>query len=56
MACPCRSAPQAEGPVHKVFFLRRGYREGLPGLFVAFMEAFYVYLKYFKLWELGRKG
>jgi len=40
----------------KFFFLRRGYREGLPGLLVACMEAFYVYLKYFKLWELGRKG
>jgi hypothetical protein len=40
----------------KFFVLRRGYREGLPGLLVACMEAFYVYLKYFKLWELGRKG
>jgi hypothetical protein len=40
----------------KFYLLRRGYREGLPGLLVAFMEAFYVYLKYFKLWELGRKG
>lgn len=40
----------------KFFLLRRGYREGLPGLLVACMEAFYVYLKYFKLWELGRKG
>lgn len=40
----------------KFFLLRRGYREGLPGLLVAGMEAFYVYLKYFKLRELGRKG
>ena len=40
----------------KFFLLRRGYREGLPGLLVACMEAFYVYLKYFKLWEIGRKG
>ena len=38
----------------KFYLLRRGYREGLPGLLVAFMEAFYVYLKYLKLWELGR--
>jgi glycosyltransferase involved in cell wall biosynthesis len=40
----------------KFFLLRRGYREGLPGLLVACMEAFYVYLKYFKLWGLARKG
>jgi glycosyltransferase involved in cell wall biosynthesis len=40
----------------KFYLLRCGYREGLPGLLVAFMEAFYVYLKYFKLWELGSKS
>jgi glycosyltransferase involved in cell wall biosynthesis len=40
----------------KFYLLRRGYREGLPGLLVAFIEAFYVYLKYLKLWELDRKG
>jgi hypothetical protein len=39
----------------KFLILRRGYREGLPGLLVACMEASYVYLKYFKLWELGRE-
>ena len=39
----------------KFFLLRRGYREGLPGLLVACMEAFYVFLKYFKLWEISRK-
>ncbi|MEI8293550.1 MAG: glycosyltransferase family 2 protein [bacterium] len=39
----------------KFLVLRRGYREGLPGLLVACMEAFYVFLKYFKLWELGHR-
>ena len=38
----------------KFYLLRRGFREGLSGLLVAGMEAFYVYLKYFKLWEIGR--
>jgi glycosyltransferase involved in cell wall biosynthesis len=39
----------------KFFILRHGYREGFPGLLVGCMEAFYVFLKYFKLWELGRR-
>lgn len=39
----------------KFYLLRRGFREGLPGLLVGIMEAFYVYLKYFKLWEIGRR-
>jgi hypothetical protein len=38
----------------KFYLLKRGFLEGLPGLFVALMEAFYVFLKYFKLWELNR--
>ncbi|MFM8831643.1 MAG: glycosyltransferase family 2 protein [Spartobacteria bacterium] len=38
----------------KFYLLRKGYREGLPGLLVGVMEAFYVFLKYFKLLELGR--
>lgn len=38
----------------KFLILRRGYREGFPGLLVASMEAFYVFLKYFKLWDLNR--
>lgn len=38
----------------KFYILRRGYREGLPGILVGGMEAIYVYLKYFKLWALDR--
>jgi glycosyltransferase involved in cell wall biosynthesis len=38
----------------KFYILRRGWREGLPGLLVATMEAFSVFLKYFKLRELDR--
>ena len=38
----------------KFYLIKKGFLEGLPGLFVALMEAFYVFLKYFKLWELNR--
>lgn len=38
----------------KFYILRRGWREGLPGLLVAAMEAISVFLKYFKLRELDR--
>ena len=33
------------------YFLRGCIRDGLPGLFVAVTSAFYVFLKYAKLWE-----
>lgn len=38
----------------KSYFLRLGFREGFPGLLVAVLEAYYVFLKYVKLWELRR--
>jgi len=38
----------------KFYILRHGWREGLPGFLVAGMEAFSVFLKYFKLRELNR--
>lgn len=38
----------------KSYIIKRGYREGFPGLLVAVIEAFYVFLKYVKLWELER--
>jgi len=38
----------------KFYFIRKGYREGISGLLVAGIEAFYVYLKYVKLWEKER--
>lgn len=36
----------------KMFVLQRGFLDGLAGLIVAFLGAFYVMLKYAKLWEL----
>ena len=38
----------------KFFILKRGYRDGIAGLVVALSEAFYVFLKYAKIWELNR--
>jgi glycosyltransferase involved in cell wall biosynthesis len=42
----------------KGFFLRGGYRKGLPGFLVSVSTAYYVFMKYAKLWELeqARKG
>ena len=36
------------------YLLRQGFRDGVPGLVVAAASAFHVFLKYAKLWELGR--
>ncbi|MCO6430541.1 MAG: glycosyltransferase family 2 protein [Deltaproteobacteria bacterium] len=38
----------------KFYILKKGFREGLPGLIVACIEAYYAFLKYVKLWELER--
>jgi len=36
------------------YVLRRGIVDGVPGLIVSTMNAFYVFLKIAKVWELGR--
>jgi glycosyltransferase involved in cell wall biosynthesis len=36
------------------FLLRRGFLDGLPGFVIAVASAFYVFLKYAKLWERTR--
>ncbi|HSH70145.1 MAG TPA: glycosyltransferase family 2 protein [Deferrisomatales bacterium] len=38
----------------KKYFLKRGYRDGAPGFLVASISAFYVFLKFAKLWEAER--
>lgn len=40
----------------KFYVLRRGFLEGYAGVVVAHLEAYYVFLKYVKLWELHRKS
>ncbi len=37
------------------YILRGGLRDGTPGLIVSVMNAYYVFLKYAKLWELAHK-
>lgn len=39
----------------KMYLLQRGFRDGLPGLVIAGLGAFYVFLKYAKLWELRER-
>jgi glycosyltransferase involved in cell wall biosynthesis len=39
----------------KSYFLQQGFRRGLPGFIVSIAGAYYVFMKYAKLWELERK-
>ena len=46
-------------PLHrfvKGYFLRRGFLLGIPGFMVSVSTAYYVFMKYAKLWELERKS
>lgn len=36
----------------KKYILKQGFRDGLPGFVIAFSSAYYVFLKYVKLWEM----
>jgi len=38
----------------KMYFLKAGFLDGLPGFIVAVLGSYYVFLKYAKLWELQR--
>ncbi len=38
------------------YLLRRGFRDGTPGLVISAMNAYYVFLKFAKLWELERRS
>jgi hypothetical protein len=40
------------GRFFRSYFLKRGFREGFAGFYVAITAAVYVFLKYAKLWEL----
>ncbi len=37
------------------YVLKQGFRDGWPGFIVAAVTSFYVFLKYARLWELGRR-
>lgn len=36
----------------KFYLFKQGFKEGFPGLLVAILEGYYVFLKYMKLWEI----
>jgi glycosyltransferase involved in cell wall biosynthesis len=38
----------------KEYIFKAGFRDGLPGLIIAVSTVFYVFIKYAKLWELGK--
>jgi hypothetical protein len=38
------------------YVLRGGFRDGVPGFIVSAMNAYYVFLKFARLWELQRTG
>jgi glutamate/tyrosine decarboxylase-like PLP-dependent enzyme len=38
------------------YVLRRGFADGAAGLIISSMNAHYVFLKFAKLWELGRRS
>lgn len=40
----------------RAFVLKAGFRDGWPGFVIATATAFYVFLKYAKLWELARRA
>ena len=38
----------------KKYFIQQGFRDGVPGLMIAMLHAFYTFIKFAKLWELQR--
>jgi glycosyltransferase involved in cell wall biosynthesis len=38
------------------YIAKQGFRDGIPGLIVSTMNAYYVFLKFAKLWQLGALG
>jgi glycosyltransferase involved in cell wall biosynthesis len=44
------------GAFLKMYLQRRGFLDGMPGLILSGLYAYYTFIKYAKLWELTRKG
>ena len=40
----------------KFYFFKKGFLEGFTGFIVSILEAYYVYLKYIKLWEINKSS
>jgi glycosyltransferase involved in cell wall biosynthesis len=40
----------------KMYFFKRGFLDGIPGLILAISSAFHVFSKYVKIWHMSRSG
>jgi glycosyltransferase involved in cell wall biosynthesis len=40
----------------KSYIFKKGFLEGIPGFIVAYQDAYYVFLKYAKMWEIERNN
>jgi hypothetical protein len=40
----------------RAYVIKRGFREGLPGFFVAATDAFYVFLRWARVWDRERRA
>jgi glycosyltransferase involved in cell wall biosynthesis len=52
---PLRMIVHADAAFLRNYILRGGFRDGTPGLIISVLNAYYVLLKFVKLWELERK-
>ena len=40
----------------KLYILKRGFLDGMPGFVISVLSSYYTFLKYAKLWEMGSSG
>jgi hypothetical protein len=40
----------------RIYIMKMGFLDGLPGFIIATSSAFYVFAKYVKLWERGQNN
>jgi len=43
------------GAFFKKYFIQQGFREGAYGFVFSVLHGYYTFLKYAKLWEMGRQ-
>jgi glycosyltransferase involved in cell wall biosynthesis len=53
---PVRIVAHGDAAFLRNYVVRAGFKDGAPGLIVSLLNAFYVALKFVKLWELGKKS
>jgi glycosyltransferase involved in cell wall biosynthesis len=40
----------------KIYILKQGFRDGIPGLILSVIHSFYIFIKYAKYWEMKNKA